>query len=239
MVAPTTFNTTLNDDDFASFVFTITNQLSQQFTIDECYEKVPYDASAPLLNPTLNTINSDCSNSGKCEAIHILAEGCVNNKTMIIQMDTGTASSLSSGDTISAARLAGIGALVQEIVPSQGVNTCYTLGGKTFTITSSQNNTTIGTNWPSAAYRYSIVTDCSDTYCGCKTGFGVNNTSSSQITLSNVKTCNGDVVTIILGGESTTTVTACINMNSFWQTVYSGGYSTQIQIALGTYNDCT
>ena len=36
---------------------------------------------------------------------------------MIIQMDTGTASSLSSGDTISAARLAGIGALVQEIVP--------------------------------------------------------------------------------------------------------------------------
>ncbi len=240
MVAPTIFNTTLNDDDFISFEFTITNQFGQTFTIDECYQKISYDAGAPLLNPSVLSINSDCSNFTKCDVMHVLAEGCVNNDTIIVQMETSLATTLSSGDTISAAALASVGSVVSTIVPSQGVNTCYTLGGKTSSITSSQNNNSVGTDWSTTAKKFSIVTDCSDTYCGCKTGFSINNTSASSITLSNVKTCSGDVVNLTIAGESFNTVTDCINMNSFWQTVFIGGHLSFIQITPGTpYNNCT
>ena len=237
MVAPTSFNTTVTDADFVEFEFTITNVQSQTFTITECYKKIDYDESQSILNPTVSAINSDCSNGTKCEVVHVLAEGCTGGKNIIVQMGTAYAATLVSGDTLSAARLAGIASVATPIIQTQGTNTCYTLGGKTSVITTSQNNNSTGVDWTDTSNRTAVVTNCSDNYCGCKTGFTVLNSSSSPITL-NAKVCAGDTIQLTIPGSGELTVNDCINMNAFWVAVLSSGSTSFITIGPGTYNDC-
>ena len=106
------------------------------------------------------------------------------------------------------------------------------------TLNSTQNVGQIGTSWSAPSNKYLAVTSCGDSYCGCKTGFTVINTTSSSVGLANVKRCDGTTVTIDIPASGSVTVSDCINMNSFWSVVSLNGLIGNISIAPGTYNDC-
>jgi hypothetical protein len=236
MVNPNKFNVINVDDDFVKFNFTITNSNGIQFDIQDCYQKVAYDVTAPIFSPTVNTILSDCNGGGKCGTINVLLEGCVNNETIIVPMIHNLASTLIVGDVISAAGLATQFNLSGSIIPSQGVNTCYTVGGQASSITSVQA-LTVGTAWSSPGYKYAQVTDCTDSYCGCKSGFTVTNIGSGTVSLVNVKKCDGTSIDLEFP-QGDTVVSDCINMNVFW--VIAGLSGTNLSISAGgSYNDCT
>ena len=237
MVNPPKFNIINEDEQFVKFDFTITNSNGIQFDIQDCYQKVVYDDTAPIFSPTLNMALSDCSGGGKCGTINVLLQGCVNNETIIVPMNHGLASTLVVGDVISAAGLARVTTLSGLIVPSQGVNTCYTVGGQASSVTSVQTSALTGTDWSSPSYKYAQVTGCLDTYCGCKSGFTITNIGGTTVTLNNVKKCDGTSITFEFPNGDTV-VSDCINMNSFWSV--AGQFTTNLSISSGgSYNDCT
>lgn len=162
---------------------------------------------------------------------------------MIVQMANTFAATLNVGDVISAAALAKLNAIVGIIVPSQGVDTCYIVGGQDTTVTSLQTNGQVGTDWYSSSYRYSGVTECGDNYCGCKRAFTVNNIGGSAVQINNVKSCDGGTVyDIDVPASGSVTVSDCVNMNSFWSQALISGNANNLSIALpspGTYIDCT
>ena len=239
MVNPTTFNSSVHNDNFASFSFEITNINGFTFDITDCYSKVTYDSTAPILTPTKDSTNPNCSVVGKCDAVNILLQGCTNGTTIIVQMLESIAQTFINGDIISSAGLASISETKNSIIPSQSVDTCYTMGGKTSSITSTQTANSTGTSWHGSKFKFSGVTNCSDSYCGCKTGFSVTNSGASAISLTNVKKCDSTVETIVVPASGSVVVNTCINMNSFWSVVSSiSGGINDIDIAPGTYTDC-
>jgi len=237
MVNPPKFNMVNEDRDNLKFDFTITNSNGGTFIIQDCYQKVTYDATAPTISPTVNTVLSDCNGGGKCGTINVLLRGCTNNTTMIVQMGLTFAGTLNVGDVISAAALAQLSTLVGLIVPSQGVDTCYTVGGQDNSVTSLQTNGSVGTGWSSSSYKYSVVADCPDNYCGCKRAFTVNNIGG-VVQINNVKSCDGGTVyTIDVPASGSVTLSNCINMNSFWSQALIAGVANNLTIS-GSYIDC-
>ena len=238
MVNPPRFNIINEDNDFVKFSFTITNSLGNTFDITDCYFKTTYDDTESIFSPTVDTYLTDCDSGGKCGTINVLLQGCTNNETMIVSMVHSLANTLVVDDVISAAGLARELNLVGLIVPSQGVDTCYTVGGQTSSLTSQQPSVSTGTNWSSSAYKYAEVIDCNDSYCGCKSGFTVNNIGGT-VSLINVEECDGTLIDLEFPPSSSTVISDCINMNSFWGVAGLSGSSNLSISPGGSYNDCT
>ena len=155
---------------------------------------------------------------------------------MIVQMGLTLAGTLNVGDVISAAALAKQSNIV-GLISLQGVDTCYTVGGQDTTVTSLQTNGQVGTDWSSSSYKYSVVSDCTDNYCGCKRAFTVNNIGG-VVQINNVKSCDGGTVyTIDVPASGSATVSNCINMNSFWSQANLTGNANNLTIS-GSYIDC-
>ena len=238
MVNPKKFNVINESRTNLKFNFTITNVDGNTFDITDCYQKVTYDDTVSTISPIVNTELTDCAGGGKCGTINVLLQGCSNSKTMIIPMAHADADLLIVGDVISAAYLAALPNFSGLIIPSQGIDTCYTVGGQANSVTSSQTANSAGVGWTSTSYKYSSVTDCTDLYCGCKSGFTVNNIGG-VVQLVNVKTCDESVVNIDIPASGSVTVSDCINMNSFWSKAAISGSFNNLSIAIGAYDDCS
>ena len=236
MVQPTSFNILLGQiltaPQYYQVGSLITNISSGQFTIDDCYSLVDYNPSLSITTPYSINGAIDCLQAGKCDYVNVLVTNCVDDKTSIVQFDYDnlTGNTLSSGDTISAPTLA-------IYTSNQTTGTCYTIGGKTTTITSPQTQMT-GTWWDDPGTQYSIQSNCEDSDCGCKSNFIVTSTSSSPILLQ-YKLCSGELTdsTIPAFGSVEIGSSRCVNMNSLWAYAISNGYFNQITIS-GTYSNC-
>jgi hypothetical protein len=225
----------LTPGDYKQITNTITSS-STSFQISDCYNLTTYDENVDFITPYTISDTSDCNQAGKCDVINVLLTNCDNSETSIINMSYvfATGNTISSGDTISIASWS-------PYIGNATTNTCYVVGGKTNTITSSQSSGVIGTYWEESAYNSSVQTNCADEDCGCRSKFAIYDESGGGVSNVYYKGCDGTLYgpfTINPGSSLTIPDTDCINVNSIWLYASIYNYINDISVS-GAYINCT
>ena len=233
------YGETVEDKEY-KFVFT--NSGGQTFLTTDCYNHIDYDSTVDVVDAISNG-DTSCSDNSKCGYFNMYIEHCDTGKSSTVQISMLAANNLGlvNGDVISSPALVAVASAY-----GGGTGTCYTVGGKTNTVNSSQNTEQTGTDWSLTTKKTTEVDSCFDTGCGCKKNFTVTNTSNDTFILR-YKTCSGDeFFEPVMGPFESITFNDddCVNMNTIWyystiqdtQNGY-GTYYNKIEIS-GLYEDC-
>jgi hypothetical protein len=245
MAAPVRYNTLLSTTnpvgglyEHLQFTHTVTNISSQNVPFDDCYTYDSiYDETLPI--KSYSGTHNGCCDTGigaKCGGAYVVLRSCDDyygdvtplngdklDALVLMSCDYVSGSSIGGGviqitDTINAPQLLGgtdyLGTVQDQIILEDGFSgICFTIVGETTSIKTAQNQLQ-GTDWATGS---EVVTNCSSTNCHCLSNIGVENLSSSPVTLEYLLcgvSGSGNQDSISIPGGGNVTITDCINVNS-------------------------
>jgi len=217
------------DYEYLEFQNSILNTNGDNITYTDCYQNTGFDTNLPLKSYNDTDVNQ-CCGGAKCNTTYIVMELCelyLNEYFQtLVPMSCDLAGnpgdgggSLSAGDTLFHGGLINetgtFGSVTSALNPGPGTlgytGSCSTIVGQTSTLNSTQNTSSIGTEWLNGVYR---LVDCNDSDCGCREGLILENVGNTNEQVTYKRCGETSLTQITVPANNPVTITECLNVNS-------------------------